>query len=662
MKRLRTFAWAALIVVTISGARAGWGGQDSQNAQVAEHFRAGQQDLSAGRPGDAVREFQDVLRLDPALGAAHINLGLAYHLLGNYQLASAELRKGLEQNPNIPGANIVLGMDEVKLGSPGQAIEPLNRVLRLDPSNQEARRTLAAARLAEGNYLEAARAYRAAFHQEGKGADSWLRLGTAYLEMSNQLATRLSHRYSGTAWAYRAAGDLLSARQLWGDAARQYQLALARDPLQAGLHASLGDVYLEQGKLTEAEREYRSGIRVNPSNPWALLGLAEIALQRRNAAEALGCISQIVQVSPQLLAVEWDNPLLNAPPAQAAALARQLTSDQDRQGRPDHLARMAHMATRPGTHFLLAELYRAAGDTTRASQQRAAFEQELSGRSEKHEEEPLSCEAYHFETCVRQFAGRTNLSSRQFLMLGSAGFALKQYDKAGDAFASALALQKQNPEAVYWLVLTYSKLADDCFSQLTTDFPNSAQAHELRAETYKVQGQDAGAIREYQSAVALEPQNAALYEALGELYLNQHQLPQAGEALEKALEAGPTRPRSLYLMGRFELGEQRPDKAINYLEKALRYDPSLLEARASLGMAYLRAGKPALAVPQLQESASLDYYGDLHYMLYQAYRDLGQTARARDALATSQAMRGKTEARDQAVIHTTEHKDNTSKP
>ncbi|MGH9343779.1 MAG: hypothetical protein ACRD19_08465, partial [Terriglobia bacterium] len=99
----------------------------------------------------------------------------------------------------------------------------------------------------------------------------------------------------------------------------------------------------------------------------------------------------------------------------------------------------------------------------------------------------------------------------------------------------------------------------------------------------------------------------------------------------------------------------QPAKAIGYLEKALHYDPSLLEARASLGMAYLKAGKPALAVPQLQESAALDYYGDLHYMLYQAYRALGRAALAQDALATSQAMRKKTEARDQAVIGSSQH-------
>ncbi|MGH9344104.1 MAG: tetratricopeptide repeat protein, partial [Terriglobia bacterium] len=378
MKRLPTFALAALMAATLPGARAALCGQDAPSAQVAAHFRAGQRDLSWGRLEDATKEFQTVLRIEPGLSAARINLGLTYHLLGDYKQASVELRKGLAQSPNVLGANIVLGIDEVKLGSPGEAIEPLTRALRLDPRNQQAMRTLASARLAEGNFLEATRAYRAVFHLEDNGADRWLGLGTAYLQMSNQLATLLSHRYGETAWAYRAAGDLLGDRQLWSRAARQYQLALALDHAQVGLHASLGDADLEEGKLPEAEREYQGEIKMNSSNPHALLGLTGIALQRGDASAALKYVSQIDQASPGFLAAEWDNPLLSMPPATAAALVQQLANYQN------DLARQ----TRLGTHFLLGELYRAAGDANRASQQRAAFEQGLTGRAERQELHP----------------------------------------------------------------------------------------------------------------------------------------------------------------------------------------------------------------------------------------------------------------------------------
>jgi hypothetical protein len=72
-------------------------------------------------------------------------------------------------------------------------------------------------------------------------------------------------------------------------------------------------------------------------------------------------------------------------------------------------------------------------------------------------------------------------------------------------------------------------------------------------------------------------------------------------------------------------------------------------------LAYLTAGKPALAVPQFKMAISLDYYGDLHYMLYQRYHELGNTERAENALAASQPLRRKTQSRDQALIGSVEN-------
>jgi tetratricopeptide (TPR) repeat protein len=88
------------------------------------------------------------------------------------------------------------------------------------------------------------------------------------------------------------------------------------------------------------------------------------------------------------------------------------------------------------------------------------------------------------------------------------------------------------------------------------------------------------------------------------------------------------------------------EKAIPYLQKALRFDASLLEANATLGKAYLRAGRPEAAVVELEKALSLDLYGDLHYLLYQAYRDLGRAESARAALSRSEEMRRNSVARD----------------
>ncbi len=82
-------------------------------------------------------------------------------------------------------------------------------------------------------------------------------------------------------------------------------------------------------------------------------------------------------------------------------------------------------------------------------------------------------------------------------------------------------------------------------------------------------------------------------------------------------------------------------------------DPSLLEARPVLGKAYLKVGKPDLAVAQLVRSTRIDRYGDLHYLLYQAYRGEGKTELAARALARSEELRRKSATDDQAKIRFT---------
>src|SRR5207244_13539499 len=58
--------------------------ESARNALVA-HVQAGQQALKAGRYEDAVKEYEEVLRLDPRLVEARVNLGLGYHMLGQYK-------------------------------------------------------------------------------------------------------------------------------------------------------------------------------------------------------------------------------------------------------------------------------------------------------------------------------------------------------------------------------------------------------------------------------------------------------------------------------------------------------------------------------------------------------------------------------------------------
>jgi tetratricopeptide (TPR) repeat protein len=605
-------------------------------APVIAHFQAAQQATQAGNIEQAVKEYKAVLQLDPSVVEARVNLGLAYHMLGQYDLAVGELSKALREKPNLLGPNIVLGIDYLKLGSPAKAIVPLKQALTLQPSNREALRALAASYLAEDNYRNAAGEFRKVFALDSDKEQAWFVLGRDYLDMTKRLNASMSHVYAGSAWSYRLAGDALEQRRLWNDAAREYRKALNLQSAQPGLHASLGYVLLQLAKTSEAEAEFRTELKADPESVEALLGLAEAHLAKNDVKGALESVSRILAISPQFLTRQQDFPSVELSPE----AARQLALDLEK------------APPQPAGTFLLRALYRVVGDTSKAEQQRSAFDSEV-----EHSPVPPRrgqtarqlCAAHNYAACADLLASGHDLSPSDYLLLGQARLGLGRYEDAAEAFAAALAREK-SPKAIYWLIRSYTALSDACFKELMAKFPDSWRAYQLRGEGDHLRQADRDAIEDYKAAARLQPNDFEVHRALGELYLSANSLEEAHQELERALSLNRSDAQSLYLLGGYYVAQRQPQQAIPYLERALRYDPDLLPARASLGRAYLRTGQAALAVPQLEKAVALDRYGDLHYLLYEAYRDMGKQDLARTALAQSQALRQQSAVDDQAKL------------
>jgi tetratricopeptide (TPR) repeat protein len=236
------------------------------------------------------------------------------------------------------------------------------------------------------------------------------------------------------------------------------------------------------------------------------------------------------------------------------------------------------------------------------------------------------------------------------LLLGKTRFTLQQYELAADALAQVQGGSNENAEASYWLERTYQALGAETYARLQESFPDSWRTHRLRAEGYALRQDLDDALKEFQVALQLHPNEPELHEALGELHLDNHTDEDAQSELERALELDPSRTHALYLLGRLYVQKRENDKAVSYLQRALRLQPDLAEASGLLGTAYVRLGQFANAIPKLEKAAALDHYGNVHYQLYLAYRKLGQAELAQKALARSEDLRRSSLERDQALI------------
>lgn len=614
--------------------------QGREEDAAATHFRLGQRAIESGNAELAVREFQNALRLDPTLLEAGINLGLAYHLLGEYELSANELAKYLRLRPQILGANVVLGVDYLRLGLPHKAASQFKRALAIDPSNRQAVRGLADCLLAEGDYRGVVVEYRKLWNLESDKEQAWFNLGHDYLNIEEHLTTRVAYERPRTAWARRLAGDFLVERNLWNDAAREYRRALALDATQPGLNASMGMALLEAGKTAEAENEFRGELRLDPDCIPALLGLAEVQLLGGHAPRALEDVCEAMRISPQYFSRRDNFSFLCLAPEASRTMATELEN----------------LPSQPARTFLLWVAYEGLGEIERAESLWNSCQSEraagIGGSAQTQAVESVreACRRHDYSACINGLEGRKNLSWSEDVALGQSSFALGQFENAADAFGAAMAIDPENSQGAYWMIHTLIALSDVSFGHLITSFPDSWRVHQLKAEALRLRHDDSVAIEEYTTAIRLRPDDYELHRALGELYLRDKSYDKARPELESALALNPSDGRTLFLMGSWYVAEHLPEKAIGYLESALKHEPGLLEARAVLGQAYLRAHQPSLAAPQLERSVVLDRYGDLHYLLYQAYQALGKDELAKSALARSQVLRQKSAADDQAKL------------
>jgi predicted Zn-dependent protease len=178
----------------------------------------------------------------------------------------------------------------------------------------------------------------------------------------------------------------------------------------------------------------------------------------------------------------------------------------------------------PGIHSALAAAMRASGKSDQAT----APVHDKTGSSRT-----ALCANLSAQACAAQLQQKPNRTAKEELALGRAFEATTEPEKAADEFASALA-KSGSAEALYVLIRAYTALGDAYFGKLTSSFPDSARAHELRAEVYRLREDFPAALQEFDLAVQKLPDDGGLHQSLGEIDLLLERLDEAKRQLQKS--------------------------------------------------------------------------------------------------------------------------------
>jgi tetratricopeptide (TPR) repeat protein len=178
---------------------------------------------------------------------------------------------------------------------------------------------------------------------------------------------------------------------------------------------------------------------------------------------------------------------------------------------------------------------------------------------------------------------------------------LKMGQHATDVYRQGQSLFPERPE--FWLGLGVVEqmqakfpAALEIFQQVTQKFPQQEGGFLFLAHAQIKAGQPTEALETARKLLALKPGSA-----LGEYLCAEAAwaIPgQEGEArrhVQKSLQANPRLPEALVLAAKIELKLGDPREAIGYLEQAISFEPRMASAHYVLSQAYRRMGDTARA-------------------------------------------------------------------
>ncbi len=188
-----------------------------------------------GQLGEAIRQYQEALRLKPDYADAYNNLGNALGLQGQTDEAIRQFQEALRLKPDYADAHKNLGIALFTKGQLDEAIGQFQEAVHFKPDYAQAHNYLGSAFGLKGQLDEAVRQF--------------------------QEAVRLKPDY---AEAYNGLGTALAKKGQFDEALSQFQEAVRLKPDYVEARNNLGVALSNKGQTDEAMQQFQEALRLKP--------------------------------------------------------------------------------------------------------------------------------------------------------------------------------------------------------------------------------------------------------------------------------------------------------------------------------------------------------------------------------------------------------------
>jgi tetratricopeptide (TPR) repeat protein len=261
-----------------------------ENARA--HTNLGIALAESGRVADAVAQYQEAIRIEPAIPAAQLNLCSALTRLGRPAEALPHGEAAVRMDPGNANARVDLGLALVALGRAAEALPHYVEALRLQPLAADVPADLGVALVQLGRSAEAVAHFEAALRLDPTRAQTWCDLAGAYEQQGDRAAARRAVEHAlglqpDLPEALYVLGNLEAEGENFAAAIVRYRRALVLAPNYFPARNNLANALLITGQTDEAIAQYRQILRQQPGDRSAQENLARaLELQRPGRASA----------------------------------------------------------------------------------------------------------------------------------------------------------------------------------------------------------------------------------------------------------------------------------------------------------------------------------------------------------------------------------------
>ena len=290
-----------------------------QEDLVAQHGAAASAALKSGRYAAAEQEYRTVLKLHPQMPEAQMNLGLSCFLQKEYTEAIDAFEAGLRLKSGMDGAKLFIGISRFKLNQSSAALPLLQQYAAGHPDDFQGQYYLGLAALSLEKFAEAERALEAAHQLDPNDTNVLYHLTQCYLGKArqdpskrNELARSYEHVVAQISaidpGSYRLAQLRAGAYAADGkkaEAISELETLLQHDPRASGLHYTLGCLYIEQRRYDEALVQFLAEMQLDGPYPRTYMQLGHVYVEMRKPAEALPMLQRALKNDPTSSGITW---------------------------------------------------------------------------------------------------------------------------------------------------------------------------------------------------------------------------------------------------------------------------------------------------------------------------------------------------------------------